>query len=199
MKNKFRYLTSYVILLIVIFSTVGCSQSVHSGQETTVKVEYNEDGDNKSIQSIAHVLKTEFTSPKQKYNDILKNPNNILKINGKKVLKASSGSELYQYIEDLYQPYFTNNGFEKFFVGSAFSYTLQSKDIQIKVDNISIKKNKDDQKNYDFVVNVKYKKVGGPEKKYKIKGLATLPEEGKIADITYLDDSGLKEKIEKNS
>ena len=199
MKNKFRYKISCMILLIFVLTIAGCSQSVHSGQERTVKVEYNEDGDNKSIQSIAHVLKTEFTSPKQKYNEIIKNPNNLLKINGKRVLKASSGSELYQYIEGLYQSNFTNQGFEKFFLESAFSYTLQSKDIQIKVDKISIKKNKNNQKHYNFVLNVKYKKAGGPEKNYKIKGLATLPKEGKIADITYLDDSGLKEKIIKNS
>ncbi|MFJ8260623.1 hypothetical protein ACIQ4I_01495 [Rummeliibacillus sp. NPDC094406] len=164
-----------------------------------MKVDYNVEADNKSVKSIAHVLKSEFTSPKQKYNEILKDPNNIMKINGQKVLKASNGSELHQYIEDLYQPYFTNSGFEKFFVASAFSYTLHSKEIQIKVDNISIKKNKNYKDDYDFVVNVKYRKTGDSEKNYKVKGLATIPENGKIENITYVDDGGLLKKIKKNT
>ncbi|MGG0655774.1 hypothetical protein [Rummeliibacillus pycnus] len=187
------------VFFLLLLTLVGCSQSEQSGDETTVKVEYNVEGDNKSINSITHVLKSEFTSPKQKYNEILKNPQNLINMDGKKVLNASNGSELYQYIEELYQPYFTNTGFDKFFVGSAFSYTMHSKDVQIKVANISITKNKDYKDDYDFVVDVKYKKVGSPEKKYQITGLATIPEEGKIGAITYLDDGGLMENIKKNS
>ena len=199
MMNKFRNIIRCSFLLIFLLTIVGCSQIEQSGEETTVKVEYNVEADNKSVKSIAHVLKSEFTSPKQKYNEILKDPNNIMKINGQKVLKASNGSELYQYIEDLYQPYFTNSGFEKFFVASAFSYTLHSKEIQIKVDNISIKKNKNYKDDYDFVVNVKYKKAGDSEKNYKVKGLATIPEDGKIENIKYVDDGGLLKKIKKNT
>lgn len=190
------------LFFVLILTIAGCSQSNNAGDQPKVK-EVNEDyyveENAKSIKSIEYVLKTEFSSPKKKYNQIVQNPANIAKIDGQRVLKAWNGSELYNYVENLYQPYFTTVGFEKFFSTSAFSYTLQSSDVHIKVDHVSVKRSKDYKKNYDFVVHVKYKKGENPEKLYQIKGVAVLPEEGKIEKITYSDDGGLLENIKKNS
>ena len=193
------------ILFSILLVATGCSQnkemvSDQKVQADSVIVEKNDKIiDKKSVQSIEEVLKSEFTSPKQKYNKIIQNPKNLTNVDGKTVVKASSGSELYEYVEDLYQPYFTQSGFEKFFISSAFNYTLQSKDIHIKVDDIKIKKNKNDDEDFDFVVKVKYKEDGNTEKKYNIKGVATLPESGKISEIKYFDDGGLMDNIRKNS
>lgn len=164
-----------------------------------VKVEFNDTGEQKSVANIKHVLQTEFTSPKQAYNEIIQDPQNITEINGKKALIASYGSKLYQYVEDLYQPYFTDSGFKRFFVTYAFRYTLHSNDIQINVDNISIKRSQGQEEVYNFVVEVNYKKRGDSEKKYQIKGVASIPENGKIEKISYVNDGGLLTKIQKNS
>lgn len=194
------------ILCSILLVGAGCSSqnnemvSNQKVQANSVIVEKNEKIiDKKSVQSIEEVLKSEFTSPKQKYNKIIQNPKNLTNIDGNIAVKASNGSELYKYVEGLYQPYFTQSGFEKFFMSTAFNYTLQSKDIHIKVDDIAIKKNKDNEEKFNFVVKVKYKKDGNDEKRYNIKGVATLPESGKISEIKYFDDGGLMDKIRKNS
>lgn len=192
------------IILSILIVVSGCSQNENmgdqNGQADRVIVEKNEKIiDKKSVDSIEQVLKSEFTSPKQEYNKIIQNPKNLTLVDGKQVIKASNGSELYNYIESLYQQYFTKTGFEKFFISTAFSYTLQAKDIHIKVDKISIKQNEYDDKAFNFEVKVKYSKDGNDEKNYKIKGVATIPEKGKISKITYLDDGGLKQKIRKSS
>lgn len=193
------------IILSILIVASGCSQNEKNiddlkGQADRVIVEKNEKIiDKKSIDSIEQVLKSEFTSPKQKYTKIIQNPKNLTYVDGKKVVKASNGSELYNYVEGLYQPYFTKAGFENFFVSNAFSYTLQANDIHIKVDNISIKQNEYDDTDFNFEVKVKYSKEGDGVKNYKIKGVATIPEKGKISKITYLDDGGLMQTIRKNS
>ncbi len=98
------------LFFVLILTVAGCSQSNNAGDQPKVK-EVNEDyyveENAKSIKSIEYVLKTEFSSPKKKYNQIVQNPANIAKIDGQRVLKAWNGSELYNYVEDLYQPYFT--------------------------------------------------------------------------------------------
>ncbi|WP_146551655.1 hypothetical protein [Rummeliibacillus sp. SL167] len=206
--KKFFVLKSFVglsILIFVLLIGTGCSQSDQLVKDQLVQadkviVEENDKIiDQKSVDSIEHVLTSEFTSPKLKYNKIIQNSKNFTIVGGEKVVKASSGSELYKYIEGLYKSSFTEAGFEKFFISSAFKYTLQSKDVHIKVNDISIKKNKDDEQGYDFIVKVKYQKNGGTEKDYNIKGIVTLPEKGKISEITYLDDGGLMQKIKNNS
>lgn len=206
--KKFFVLKSFVglsILIFVLLIGTGCSQSDRLVKDQLVQadkviVEENDKIiDQKSVDSIEHVLTSEFTSPKLKYNKIIQNTKNFTIVGGEKVVKASSGSELYKYIEGLYKSSFTEAGFEKFFISSAFKYTLQSKDVHIKVNDISIKKNKDDEQGYDFIVKVKYQKNGGTEKDYNIKGIVTLPEKGKISEITYLDDGGLMQKIKNNS
>lgn len=193
------------ILFSLLIVMPGCSQKEQMVRDQQVQadqviVEKNDTIiDKKSVDSIEHVLTSEFTSPKQKYNKIIQNPKNLTIVDGEKAVKASNGSELYEYVEDLYKPFFTTTGFEKFFVSSAFRYTLQSKDIHIKVDDISIKRNKEHDKDYNFVINIKYQKKGNLDKQYKIKGIATLPEKGKISEIKYLDDEGLMKHIRKNS
>ncbi len=188
-------------IAIVGSIAAGCSSAkLIEGKKVQagVMVEENENIVDKNVQSIKHVLKTEFTSPKQEYNKILHNPENFTIIEGKKILKASYGSELHNYVEGLYKPYFTKTGFSSFFVTSAFNYTLKSKDIKINVKDMEIEKT-DKNHNYHFVVSVNYKKGDHATKKYQIKGIATLPEEGKIAQITYKDDGGLLKNIKKNS
>ena len=190
------------LFFALILTVAGCSQSIDTGETPKVKevsADYYLEDNARSIKSIEYVLKSEFSSPKKKYNQIVQNPANITKVDGQRVLKAWNGSELYNYVEDLYQPYFTTVGFEKFFANTAFSYTLQSSNIHIKVDNISVKRSKNYNKSYNFVVNVKYKKGKNPEKYYQVKGVAKLPQDGKIEEITYSDDGGLLENIKKNS
>ena len=196
--KKFFVLKGFVglsILIFVLLIGTGCSQSDQLVKDQLVQadkviVEENDKIiDQKSVDSIEHVLTSEFTSPKLKYNKIIQNTKNFTIVGGEKVVKASSGSELYKYIEGLYKSSFTEAGFEKFFISSAFKYTLQSKDVHIKVD----------EQGYDFIVKVKYQKNGGTEKDYNIKGIVTLPEKGKISEITYLDDGGLMQKIKNNS
>ena len=83
------------IILSILIVASGCSQKENNigdqkGQADRVIVEKNEKIiDKKSIDSIEQVLKSEFTSPKQKYNKIIQNPKNLTYVDGKKVIKAS--------------------------------------------------------------------------------------------------------------
>jgi hypothetical protein len=160
--------TRLVLLLGVILIIAGCSSSAESKSP------------DKNITTIQTVLEHQFTGPNKEF---IEGIDNIPK--------------LEQYYEKRYKSYFTEDMYSKFIAAHAYDYllTAYNHNKQIKVKNVSVESIDSTEGGYNFKVVVLYDKAGRNQGSAELSGTVNFNEDGKIANIKYLNDGGLSEEL----
>lgn len=181
---------------LAIFTLLGCG----NGSGETLN---NEDDKNKEV--IEVVLEKTLNAPDKVLLSKLYDSDNATIINQDEQSSTSSVQEkendFDQYIEENYGEYFTDYGFEKFFITSGegyrysdeadkANYTLAPEDISI------IQDEKNDQR-YEFDVTVKYIDEKNDEGTRVLNGRVEM-DDGKINSLNINDDEGLLKEIMSN-
>ncbi|CAM3107311.1 hypothetical protein FITA111629_03805 [Filibacter tadaridae] len=174
-RNRFHLWKLGIALLFSLccLAITGCSQT---------------EPQDKNKEGIQSVLEFEFNAPNGE----------ALSAYNKWIDSEQGEHETYadynDYLETTFEPYFTENGFERYVrMGSSLQFHLAAdkNDYQLKVNKIEVEQNKKTPTIYDFVVYMDYVQQDGETKKIEIPGIAVL-REGKIEKITYMGDRKLR-------
>ncbi|MCM3666531.1 hypothetical protein M3204_19095 [Mesobacillus subterraneus] len=169
-KKIFKYsrLSMSLLLLGIILFLAGCSSDVESKTQ------------DQSITTIKTVLEHQFTGPDQEFVEGLDNT-----------------EKLEQYYEERYKAYFTDEMDNKFISAHAYDYLLMAHNNgqQIKVDTVSVEREKSTEGSYSFKMAVLYGEDGSNQKSAEVSGKVIFNKEGKITSIKYLNDGGLSEEL----
>ncbi|GGB72099.1 hypothetical protein [Fictibacillus barbaricus] len=150
-----------------------------------------------NITIINKVLKHQFTGPDKNLVKLLNDPENATIIGGDKETSDGNPTQLDLYLEEMYKPSFTEEMYSQFIGEYALTYQglAEWKGYEIKINQIEIKQNKDNDKNYYFTANVNYQSKGSSEKSTTIKGNVHFSEDDKISKFELLSDGGLSIKM----
>lgn len=102
---------------------------------------------------------------------------------------------LFDKLEELYQPYFTEDAYQNLLNERAFAkYHLEAEEnnYTLKVNSIDIDKSKSDDTKYDFTIHIKYAPATGEGKTVDIQGAAQFSEDGKINYLNFFSDLAKK-------
>lgn len=168
-------LHKFLIITGIFFLTTACTLS-----------------EDKNFTTLTGIIENEFNGPSDELKKIWDDwTSNSLEDNERAI------QELESYYEKNYQPYVTDNYYNKFISADALvplhsaymtGYSLKSKDIEIKEDEAT-------EDAYSFSVKVTYSKDGKDEGTADVKGRINLDKDGKISRFLYFDDGGLMEAM----
>ena len=185
-----------LFLMSAILSCIhlaGCSQENQEGEQ-----EKKSDIEDININTLQEVLKHELTGPDQEYVSLLEDAGFLSEGLSDEEIEAvnAHSEELSVYVLDIYEPYFTQNGLEKFIkTNPAYKYHLPTTtEYQMSIADIEVKQsaNENAKNQYSFTAQVLFKTTK-EESNYKIIGKAIFSEDGKIGDIQFTDTDQLLE------
>lgn len=184
-------------LLIVGCSTNGTSEG--NGAEAEEMID-------KSEQAIRAVIEKEFNGPDVKYKELWDTAmeaqtSDIYAEDYEAYLESPEYQALISYTEEIYAPYFTENGYDNFInQAPAFMYSIFDGYYKLNTSAIEIAQNENETTLYDFTFEVEYTDENGESSQFNFEGEAMAPEEGKIGKIEYLDgyEDGLLAKLQNN-
>lgn len=191
MKNKKCKLLIISIVIIFILLISGCNNP---------DIDKEEDIHEINISAIEHVLKKSLTCPSLNNLDDI-NPStegiSIIGNGDNKVSEKQEKNPISEELKSIYEPYFTENYYEKFIGTHAMTFEAAARraGYKIRVDNINVTTKENDAIGYDFKVNVTYWKDSKEKSTAELSGTAQCLEEGKISYINYFDDGGLLKNI----
>ena len=159
----------------------------------------------KSDQAIRAVIEEEFNGPDERYKELWDTAMEA-QISDKYVddyeayLESPEYQALMSYMEDTYESYFTENGYDNFINTAAFMYSAFDGDYTLNTSAIEIAQSENGPTLYDFTFQVDYTDENGESSQFDFEGKAIAPEEGKIGKIEYLDgyEDGLLAKLQNN-
>lgn len=156
------------------------------------------DSEDKNISTLKTVLNETYTVPNKELRDILEDTNNYTIIGAEE--KTSLSNNLDAYLEKKYQPYFTEEMYDKYTGTYALSYVAPSpENSEMKIRDVYVEPKEKLQNIYDFTAIIEYKKGEGSEvEKYEVKGQANFSESGKIVGFIIRQDSNLSIDIRNN-
>jgi len=187
-KTAYRIVIPFLILGVFLFA-VGCSSNNDaSGSNPNSPQDEN-------LSTLEAVLENTFTGPNQELNRLSNDPENLTVIGKNSETKnPESPNELVLYLEEMYQPHFTEETYNEYVGEYVFSYQAKEND-EMKVDNIDIKQKESNEIIYDFTANVEYQAEGNEAQVYELKGQANFSEEGKIKEFKLYSDDGLSKAL----
>lgn len=130
--------------------------------------------DNKNRKALKTVATKIFTCPNKELVDIF----------------AGSSLTLEKDIRNYFEPYFTDNGLNKFIIGFTLGTKVYStaSGYRIKVDKVEISRSKEIKTNYSFKVHLSHGEEGSTMETAVIGGSAQFYEEqGKLSYIQFFD------------
>ncbi|MER2060222.1 MAG: hypothetical protein ABTA16_15490, partial [Niallia sp.] len=156
------------------------------------------DSEDKNISTLKTVLNETYTVPNKELRDILEDPSNFTVIGAEE--KTSLSNNLDAYLEKKYQPYFTEEMYDKYIGTYALSYVAPSPGNSVmKIKDVEVEQTEKMQNIYDFTAIIDYKKVEGSKvEKYEVKGQVNFSENGKIVGFNIRQDSNLSMDIRNN-
>ncbi len=134
-------------------------------------------------------MKTTFTAPDQKLNELLDDPNNFAVIGEEGTKNTAHPTDLDLYLEEKYKSSFTNDAYDEYVGKYALSY-YPTTNSQVKLEDVEIKQS-DTENIYNFTAHVQYQGEQDKSKNYEVKGQANFSQDGKIAVFKILEDNGL--------
>ncbi|WP_281975220.1 hypothetical protein [Halobacillus litoralis] len=154
-----------------------------------------------NINIIESVLKQQFTGPDQELMDLLDDPENSTIIGNGETSNPEEPTRLDLYLEEKYQPYFSESMYDEFIGTYAMGYHVEAynNDYQFEAENIDIENSDDAERAYDFIVKVLYKKEGTEESSSKVTGRININEKGEITNFRLMDDDGLSKLLRSSS
>ena len=183
---------AYSLLLLnfsAIFMLVGCGndpdESLH-------------DENTKNIEIIKTVLEKTLNAPDKVLLSKLFDEDNatiIIQDSQTTIDSPEDGkSDLDNYLQDTYGEYFTDYGYEKFFItsGEGFNYSVYAEraDYTIVSNEIAVVQDEEDRQRYEFDATVSYTNELQEEHKALLNGRVEM-ENGKINSFNINDDDGL--------
>ena len=197
-----KNVAGFIVLLIVSFLLFGCSTGDNeegNGAEAKESVDKNE-------QAIRAVIEEEFNGPDEEYKEVL-NAAMEAQVSEEYMddyeayLESPEYQAFMNYMEETYASYFTENGYEHFINSTpAFMYSGFEQEYELTPSAIEITQNEAEETLYDISFQVAYTDGNGESSDYHFEGSATVPEEGKIGKIEYLDgyEDGLHQALTNN-
>lgn len=150
-----------------MIAVAGCSSQAESVTESPETV-------------IENVLTTQINGPSQEMKEMLA-PENAEVIGS----SEDQQTDLEAYLEETYQPYFTNNMFVTFAGAYALAYLAPavSNGFELQVESLKVEQ-QDESHVYDFTVQVTYEKdeVSGVT---DVTGTVHMNKSGRISKMTY--------------
>ncbi|GGJ96346.1 hypothetical protein GCM10007063_18440 [Lentibacillus kapialis] len=188
-KTVYRIVIPFLILGVFLFA-VGCSSN-NGGSESNPNSQQDE-----NLSTLEAVLENTFTGPNQELNRLSNDPENLTVIGKNSETKnPESPNELVLYLEEMYQPHFTEEMYNEYVGKYVFSYQVKEND-EMDVNDIDIKPKDSDEIIYDFNANVTYQKEGSEAEIYELKGQTNFSEKGQIQEFKLHSDDGLLEALE---
>lgn len=189
----------------IILFTLLCCLFLAGCAEDKEQVEAIEKVD-QSEQAIRSVIEKEFNAPDEKYKELSDSmwETGIEYGDDAEGYKAFTESAEYKavfnYTEDTYASYFTENGYDNFVnLGQAFYYTNFAGEYTLSTSDVEINQSENGETLYNFTFQVNFTDKNGETSQFDIKGNAIAPEEGKIGKIDFKDDGfKLTQAIEAN-
>lgn len=181
-----QVVTGFMVLIILCISFILVKSSLFEKDLNMASME-----DEENITAIETILNHQFNGPDYKLIELWEEKATIIGGNGE-TSAPEQPTKLDKYLAELYQPYFTDNMYEKYLSSFAMSYQTPAykNGYEIKVAAIDIKEKTEDA--YDFKVSVIYHKNGeSKQNTAEVTGSVHIYEPGKIASIKFLNDSGL--------
>lgn len=181
---------------LAIFTLLGCGNG--SGETLTNENDKNKEG-------IEVVLEKTFHAPDKVLLSKLYDSDNATIINQDEQSSTSSVQEkendFDQYIKENYGEYFTEYGFEKFFITSGEGYRYSDEadkaNYTLMPESIRIVQDEKNEQRYEFDVTVKYIDEKNEEGTRILNGRVEM-DEGKIDSLNINDDEGLLKEMMSN-
>lgn len=176
-----------VFITIIVFSTVltGC-----------LNQEVEKDIHKINQSAIEEILRKSLICPSLISLNNINQDTPGISIIGKDADNASEKSDISPIDEELkvmYEPYITENYYNKFIGTHAMTFEIAARraGYEVRVNSVNITPKENDSIGYSFKVNVIYWKDIEEKSTAEILGDAQCIEEGKISYINYTDDDGL--------
>ncbi|MFC7064178.1 hypothetical protein [Halobacillus seohaensis] len=189
-KNNYRIVLS-ILLLGICFVSTGCS-SVNTSDSASK---------DQNVTTIETVLNQQFTGPDQKLIDLLDDPENSTIIGNGETTTPEEPTQLDLYLEEKYQPYFSESMYDEFIGTYATGYhaSAYNNGYKFEIEKMGIENVEATEGAYDFTVNVLYNKEGTEERNSKVTGRININEEGEITKFRLMDDEGLSKSLRSRS
>lgn len=192
LKKNYTY-SLLTISFIAIFMLVGCGK----GSDKNLSNEKT-----KNSEVIETVLEKTLNAPDKTLLSKLYDANNATIIDQDSeetaITPVDENNELDQYLEDNYGEYFTDYGYEKFFItsGEGFNYSVEAEQANytLTTDKISVVQDEENSQRYQFEVTVNYTDASNENGTSNISGRVEMENE-KINSLNINDDNGLLQEM----
>lgn len=187
-KTKSTLFLSLMIIILAFF-IVACSTDKDTSSKVKTENPTSEtDSNNSNREAINKVLEHQFSSPDEKFIDLMWNPKYKTVVNNQEENK-----ELDKYVEEVYGPYFTASALDSFIAtfGTQYPIYAYGNGYKLSFKGVTIEQNENISYRYTFIAKVGYQKNGDEEKTANVKGeiIFSTKEKGKIERFEYKDDA----------
>jgi|SRR5699024_2375522 len=192
-KRIYQRLLTYVIVFGLIVVVASCNMGT--------------DAEKENEETLEAVLEQLFTGPDQELIELVNDPENQTII-GEDVENTNENTneeenELDVYLEELNEPYFTENALELFTLVYVLDYQIEAEDndIKMKPDHIDVEQIDEENGRYNFTMDVTYEDEAdeGKSEIGKVKGYANFTDDDKITRFEITEDEWREGKLDMDS